>query len=141
MAIFYHCRVATWLTAMLVALWPAAVAQACCCTAGPKLTEAGVCPSPCCAAESKAESCCRPIASATSHDRDVCGCGQACGAGEVRAKLTGTLDKSASSLFAALAGDGWLVATWPAVGDLELGPDRPEIPARPKRILYGVWRN
>ncbi|MEX2025851.1 MAG: hypothetical protein WEH44_01100, partial [Pirellulaceae bacterium] len=83
MAIFYHCRVATWLTALLVALWPAAAAQACCCTAGPTATEAGGCPSGRCAAESDTEACCYSAASEASHDQDACGCGHICGAGEV----------------------------------------------------------
>jgi hypothetical protein len=139
-------RLANWLTAILVALWPAAAAQACCCSAGPALTEGG-CQSGCCAARTAAESCCHEVTGqhdgtccATSQEREACACGHDCGQGDSRAKQVGALDKTGASPLPALA-DGWLPATGPESCDLAAIAEGGAFPTRPKRILYGVWRN
>ncbi len=136
-------RFAHWLTTLVVALWPAAAAQACCCTVD-QGADSG-CQASCC--EAQADACCQgvPIDSgvccSTSRADEECGCGLACGRRDVRQTVSVALDQRDLTLAAALAGESGPLPSGPASSDLAIVAGGPEIPKRPKRILYGVWRN
>ena len=136
-------RFVGWLTAALVALWPAAAAQACCCNSSEPV-KGSQCPSGCCAAA--AETCCAiPVANegiccATSAERDACGCSHGCAGGEVRQELNVPGDKCWDSA-AAVVTDSWLLPGWHKSVEWAGGTVAANIPQRPKRILFGVWRN
>lgn len=145
MSALVHFRVINLLAAALTLLWPVAAAQACCCGSGAKPANDGECSAGCC--DDATESCCLPAASddghccTTSDERDACGCSHDCGQGEIRQPLNVPLDKSGQSFAAALPADGWLITSRPVAEDFQHPPDAADILQRPKRILYGVWRN
>lgn len=140
-----HERFAHLLAALLVAIWPAGIARACCCAAGSALGGDGGCqancccgqPSNCCAAEATDTqfSCC----DSASH-RDACGCLHGCEMESHRRDL-GIAPEPSRDLAACLPTAAWPSRCSTYRSRLNEAAVDEAIVARPVRILYGVWRN